>query len=153
MSVLSCSHVSSHQSSSKHISKEKNQAFSLLYSFLFFFLTHFFFLRTQAEISSLITFLCSHKGKITCAGRNMFFFRSVAKQRTYFTLKVIDKHREQEKDKKSHSHWKIFIESRMLIYCLLSFFCKLKPSTSRNFRQKIPFFYIFLIFKDIYSHS
>ena len=32
-----------------------------------------------------------------------FFFRSVAKQRTYFTLKVIDKHREQEKDKKSRS--------------------------------------------------
>ena len=29
------------------------------------------------------------------------------------------------------------------------FFCKLKPSTSRNFRQKIPFF---LYFPDIQRH-
>lgn len=111
-------HTSLHQSIYKK-KKTKPFLFSILFSF---FLAHFFFLRTQAEISSLITFLCSHKGKITWAGRNTFFFRSVAKQRTYFTLKVIDKHREQEKDKKCHSHCKIFIESRMLIYCLLSFF-------------------------------
>lgn len=143
-------YVSSHQSSSKHIYKRKKP--SLFSSLFFFFLTHFF-LRIQAEISSLIAFLCSHKGKNLC-WKKYVFFRSVVKQRTYFTLDVIDKHREQERDKTSHSHWKIFIESSMLIYCLLSFFfCKLRPFTSRNFRQKIQFFYIFLIFKDMYSHS